>query len=83
MNTPTLMQSEEKEAPWNQETESLNVSICQVLSTDVTIQVPKGFDVDNKETLEDIVRKQIILPSEVINEHSSEFWCVDEFCIML
>lgn len=81
MNTPTLMQSEENEAPWNQEIEVIPITICQVLSADVDILVPKGFDLDNKAALEDMVREQIILPSEVINENSNNFWCVDEFCI--
>lgn len=82
-NTPTLMQSEEARAPWNQKTVPVNISICQVLSTGVTIQVPKDFDLDNKAALEDIVREQIILPSETINDHSPDCWYVDEFCIMV
>jgi len=66
-NTPTLMQSEEKIAPWNQKFKKISVDICQCLSTTVDIEVPEDFeDYDNKELLEDFVRDQIILPSEVI-----------------
>lgn len=82
-NTPILTQSEEERAPWNQETESINVTISQTLSADVTIQVPKGFDLDNIDALKDIVREQILLPYEIIDEHSSDFWGVDDFCVMI
>jgi hypothetical protein len=82
MNTPTLMQSEEKIAPWNQKFKKISVDICQCLSTTVDIEVPEDFeDYDNKELLEDFVREQIILPSEVILEHSPDCWYVDELCI--
>ena len=81
-NTPTLMQSEEKIAPWNQKFKKISVDICQCLSTTVDIEVPEDFeDYDNKELLEDFVRDQIILPSEVILEHSPDCWYVDELCI--
>ena len=81
-NTPTLMQSEEKIAPWNQKTKTIEVNISQCLSSTETIEVPEDFeDYDNKELLEDFVRDQIILPSEVILEHSPDCWCVDELCI--
>jgi len=82
MNTPTLMQSEEKEAPWNQKFKKLTINISQCLSTTVDIEVPEDFDdYDNKELLEDFVREQVILPSEVILEHSSDSWYVDEFWV--
>ena len=81
-NTPTLMQSEEKEAPWNQKFKKLTINISQCLSTTVDIEVPEDFDdYDNKELLEDFVREQVILPSEVILEHSSDSWYVDEFWV--
>lgn len=84
MNTPILMQSEEKIAPWNQRFKKISVDICQCLSTTVDIEVPKDFeDYDNKELLEDIVREQIILPSEVILEHSPDCWYVDDFCVTI
>ena len=82
MNTPTLMQSEEKEAPWNQKFKKLTINISQCLSTTVDIEVPEDFeDYDNNELLEDFVREQVILPSEVILEHSSDSWYVDEFWV--
>lgn len=82
MNTPTLMQSEEKVAPWNQKSKKLTINISQCLSTTVDIEVPEDFeDYDNNELLEDFVREQIILPSEVILEHSPDCWYVDDLCI--
>ena len=84
MNTPTLMQSEEKIAPWNRKSKMITVNISQCLSTTVDIEVPEDFeDYDNKELLEDFVREQIILPSEVILEHSQDCWCVDDFCVCI
>ena len=84
MNTPTLMQSEEKEAPWNQKSKKLTINISQCLSTTVDIEVPEDFeDYDNNELLEDFVREQIILPSEVILEHSPDNWYVDDLCVVV
>jgi hypothetical protein len=84
MNTPTLMQSEEKAAPWNQKSKKLTINISQCLSTTVDIEVPEDFeDYDNNELLEDFVREQIILPSEVILEHSPDNWYVDDLCVMV
>jgi hypothetical protein len=84
MNTPTLMQSEEKIAPWTQNTKTIEINISQCLSTTVDIEVPEDFeDYDNKELLEDFVREQIILPSEVILDHSQDCWYVDDFCVSL
>lgn len=84
MNTPTLMQSEEEIAPWNQNTKTIEVNICQCLSTTVDIQVPENFeDYDNKELLEDFVREQIILPSELLIGCSKDCWYVDDFCVSI
>ena len=84
MNTPTLMQSEEKRAPWNQKSKKLTINISQCLSTTVDIEVPEDFeDYDNNELLEDFVREQIILPSEVILEHSPDNWYVDDLCVVV
>ena len=82
-NTPTLMQSEEDRAPWNQKTKLIEVTVSQMLSSLVTIEVPMDFDIYDKEALENIVREQIYLPSEVINEHSQDCWYVDDFCVMI
>ena len=82
MNTPTLMQSEEQKAPWNQKFKKLTINVSQCLSTTVDIEVPEDFeDYNNKELLEDFVREQIILPSEVILEHSQNCWYVDDFWV--
>ena len=84
MNTPTLMQSEEKIAPWNRKSKMITVNISQCLSTTVNIEVPEDFeDYDNKELLEDFVREQIILPSELTLEHSQDCWYVDDFCVCI
>ena len=78
------MQSEEKIAPWTRNTKTIEINISQCLSTTVDIEVPEDFeDYDNKELLEDFVREQIILPSEVILDHSQDCWYVDDFCVSL
>lgn len=79
-NTPTLMQSEEKIAPWNGKSKMIPVNISQCLSTTVDIEVPEDFeDYDNKELLEDFVKEQIVLPSEL----SPNCWYVDDFCVCI
>ena len=82
-NIPTLMQSEEKEAPWNQETKLIEVTVSQMLSSLVTIEVPNNFDITNEELLKEIVREQIYLPSEATLEHCQDCWYVDDFCVMI
>ena len=75
---------ENPNAPWNEKTKVIEVNISQCLSTIVNIEVPEDFeDYDNKDVLEDFVREQIILPSEVILEHSQDCWYVDDFCVMI
>ena len=80
MNTPILMDSEEKRAPWTRNTKTIEVNISQCLSTTVDIEVPEDFeDFDNDELLKDFVREQIVLPSEL----SPNCWYVDDFCVMI
>ena len=80
-NTPTLMQSEEERAPWNEKTKIIEVNISQCLSSTERIEVPEDFeDYDNKEALEDFVREQIMLPSDCL-EHEGYWWNVDEFWV--
>ena len=82
MNTPTLMQSEEEIAPWNRNTKTIEVNISQCLSTIVNIEVPEDFeDYDNRNKLEEFVREQIILPSELTFQHSPDCWYLDEFWV--
>lgn len=82
MNTPTLMQSEEERAPWNEKTKIIEVNISQCLSATVEIAVPKDFeDYDNEELLKGFVREQIVLPSELTFKLSPDCWCVDDFCV--
>ena len=61
---------------------TLEVNISQCLSTVVEIQVPEDFD-EEKDSLKDIVREQIILPSELILEHSTDCWYIDDFWVGL
>ena len=82
-NTPTLMDSEEQRAPWIRNTKTIEVNISQCLSTTVDIEVPENFDESDERALENIVREQIILPSEVIFKHSQDCWYVDDFCVSL
>ena len=68
----------------NKKSKMIIVSISQCLSTTVDIEVPEDFeDYDNEELLEDFVREQIILPSELTLEYSRDCWYVDDFCIAL
>ena len=81
-NTPTLMDSEEKRAPWN--TKTIEVNISQCLSTTVDIEVPEDFDdYDNMNKLSEFVREQVILPSELTLKHSQDCWYVDDFCVSI
>ena len=61
---------------------TIEVNISQCLSTVAEIQVPEDFD-EEKDSLKDIVREQIILPSELILEHSTDCWYIDDFCVTL
>lgn len=75
--------AEDPTAPYNQKTKKITVNISQCLSATIDIEVPEDFeDYDNNELLEDFVREQIILPSEVILEYSPDCWYVDDFCVM-
>jgi hypothetical protein len=82
-NTPKLMQSEEKRAPWNEKTKIIEVNISQCLSSTERIEVPEDFeDYDNKEALEDFVRDQIMLPSDCV-ENNGYWWYIDDFCVSI
>jgi hypothetical protein len=82
-NIPTLMQSEEERAPWNNKTRVITVNISQCLSTTVDIEVPEDFDETDNRALLNIVYEQIILPSELIVNHSPDCWYVDDVCVSL
>lgn len=82
-NIPTLMQSEEKKAPWNNKTRIITVNISQCLSTTVDIEVPEDFDETDNTALTNIVYEQIVLPSELTIDHSPDCWYVDDFCVMI
>lgn len=78
-NTPILTQSEEEKAPWNEKTKIIEVTISQTLSRNAEIEVPLDFDKFNNEILEEMVRSQIELPSDAIQ---NDEWIVDDFCII-
>jgi hypothetical protein len=82
-NTPTLMQSEEKIAPWNRKFKMITVNISQCLSTTVDIEVPEDFDETDNTALLNIVYEQIVLPSELTIDHSPDCWYVDDVCVSL
>ena len=75
--------AEDPTAPYNEKTKVIEVDISQCLSATVEIVVPKDFDEyeASEDTLKDIIREQIILPSEVILKHSQDCWYVDDFCV--
>lgn len=77
-NTPTLMQSEEARAPWNEKTKEIEVNISQTLSCTTKIIVPEDLEYE-PELLENYVREQILLPSDL---KDLEGWYVDDFCVM-
>lgn len=70
-------------APYNEKTKVIEVNISQCLSTTVEVEVPEDFDENDEEALKSIVRDQVILPSEVLLEHSQDCWYVDDFCVCL
>ena len=78
-NTPTLMQSEEERAPWNERVRCIGVDISQTLSTTAYIEVPADLDSYDSETLKTYVEEQIFLPS---NFKDVRDWIVDDFCVV-
>lgn len=77
--------AEDPTAPYNEKTKVIEVDISQCLSTTVKIEVPENFDEyeASEDTLKDFVREQIILPSEVLLDHSQDCWYIDDFCVCL
>jgi hypothetical protein len=89
-NTPTLMDSEEKRAPWNndpfegpEQYKIIEVTISQTLSSTQEIQVPIDFDETDTNALERAVNKQIMLPSDCLEVNGYPEWVEDDFCVML
>jgi hypothetical protein len=80
-NTPTLMQSEEERAPWNQKTKTIEVNISQCLSSTQTIEVPDDFEYD-QEKLKEYVYDQVMLPSDSLEYEGYYDWYVDDFCVI-
>lgn len=83
-NTPTLMQTEEENAPWNEQPKTkVEVTISQTLSSTQEIEVPTKI-LDNLSLLNEAVTEQIVLPSDCIEtEGYKELWFVDDFEVIL
>lgn len=82
MNTPTLMNSEEKRAPWNDQYKTIEVTISQTLSSTQQITVPIDFDETNNAALESAVIEQIILPYDCLEINGYFGWVEDDFCVL-
>lgn len=80
-NTPKLMQSEEKRAPWNEKTKIVEVNISQCLSSTQQIEVPEDLTYD-PVILGEYVRDQIMLPSDYLEEAKDYNWYIDDFCVI-
>lgn len=83
MNTPTLMQSEEKIAPLNRKSKTITVNISQCLSTTVKIELPEEVDEDDPMVLEQAVNEQIMLPSDYLECEGNYKWIIDDFCVTI
>jgi len=81
MNTPTLMQSEEERAPWNQKTKTIEVNISQCLSSTQTVEVPEDFEYD-QDKLKEYVMVQIVLPSDCLEIDGYYDWYIDDLCVI-
>ena len=81
-NTPTLMQSEEQRAPWNDQYKTIEVTISQTLSSTQQITVPIDFDETDNAALESAVIEQIVLPSDCSEINGYFGWVEDDFCVL-
>lgn len=59
----------------------IEVNISQCLSSTKTIEVPDDFEYDSVE-LENYVRAQVMLPSDLLINDGHEEWYVDDFCVL-
>lgn len=77
--------AEDPTAPYNEKTKVIEVNISQCLSTTVEVIVPEDFDEyeASEDTLKDIVREQVYLPSKLTLTHSQDCWDIDDFCVSL
>ena len=88
-NTPTLIDSEEKETSWNnpfegsEEYKTIEVTISETLSSIQKLQVPVDFDETDKRALEALVVEEIILPSDCMVNDGYFDWITDDFCVTL
>ena len=75
--------AEDPTAPYNEKTKVIEVNVSQCLSATVEIEVPENFDENDEDALKDIVREQIVLPSDLTEKFHEISWCVDDFCVSL
>ena len=59
----------------------IEVNISQCLSSTKTIEVPDDFEYDPVE-LENYVRAQVMLPSDLLIDDGHGEWYVDDFCVL-
>ena len=75
--------AEDPTAPYNEKTKIIEVNVSQCLSTTVEVEVPEDFDENDEDALKDIVREQIVLPSDLTEKFHEILWYVDEFSVCL
>ena len=78
MNIPTLTQSEEERAPWNDDEVPVEVTISQTLSRTAIVYISKKDEI----SLEDAVLEQIILPNDALSYCNEDGWTIDDFCVL-
>lgn len=81
-NVP-LGAAEDPTAPYNEKFKVVEVTISQTLSTTVKVLLSEDADENDSKVLEQIVKEQILLPSECTERESYNKWCVDDFCVCL
>lgn len=77
MNTPTLMQSEEMRAPWNEEPSvTMDVLVSLTISKPVTIVMPSRKEYTEQELL-DAAKEQMQIEPEI-----KSHWDIDDFAVV-
>lgn len=82
MNNYPLGAANDPIAPYNEKTKIIEVTISQCLSSVQKIEVPENFDESDNKSLEEIVREQIVLPSDCLEIDGYYNWAVDDFCVI-
>ena len=64
-------------------TKLIDVDISVSMSAHYQVEVPEDFDETDNIVLEEVVKKQIYLPQDLINDNIlSDKWTIDEFCVL-